>query len=773
MAINLYEHNGQAYIAATEMLKRTGKAAVIHPTGTGKSFIGFKLCEDNPEANVCWISPSEYVYRTQIENLKEAGGEEPGNVRFYTYAKLARITEEEMNGIKPDFVVLDEFHRCGAAVWGEGVWTLLRKYPEAKLLGLSATAVRYLDNQRDMSDELFDGNVASEMSLGEAIVRGILNPPKYVLAAYAWQDSILKYQVRIDRMKGAAVRARAEKLLEEIRRSLTNAEGLDRIFAKYEQGTGGKYLIFCSDYEHLKECMAKVPKWFGRIDKAPHVYSIYSEDAASAESFRRFKEDDDPEHLKLLFCIDALNEGVHVEGISGVVLLRPTISPIVYKQQIGRALSASKKTTPIIFDVVNNVQNLYSIDSVREEMQEAVRYFEIGGNKKEVVNESFEVSDELGDCLELFRTLEESLTASWEANYLEAKDYYEANGNLMVPPEYVTETGFRLGRWIGVQRAIYRKVKGHLTNEQGDLPKGAEAGLSATRIRKLEEIGMCWQNADERAWERSYEAARHYFEIHGNLDIPAGYVTEEGISLGRWYRSVRDRYQLGSLTAKQITALENIGMQWSSIFSRKWATYLELARKYHDEHGDLIVPKTYVTEEGVKLGIWISGQRDAYAKGRLTAGQIESLESLGMSWDRSDSKWETGYAYCRRYVREGGDVNAVPEDFSYGDFRVGAWLRTQRSRYTNGKLSKERIAKLDALGICWSLQEALWEGGYGHAEQFARENGSLQVPTGYECEDGFKLKTWLNNQVTRHKNGKMPSEQAKRLEKIGMKWGRT
>ena len=156
-----------------------------------------------------------------------------------------------------------------------------------------------------------------------------------------------------------------------------------------------KYLIFCSDYAHLKECMAKVPKWFGRIDKAPHVYSIYSEDAASAESFRRFKEDDDPEHLKLLFCIDALNEGVHVEGISGVVLLRPTISPIVYKQQIGRALSASKKTTPIIFDVVNNVQNLYSIDSVREEMQEAVRYFETGGNKKEVVNESFEVSDEL------------------------------------------------------------------------------------------------------------------------------------------------------------------------------------------------------------------------------------------------------------------------------------------------------------------------------------------------------------------------------------------
>ena len=91
MAINLYQHNGQAYLAATKMLMRTGKAAVIHPTGTGKSFIAFKLCEDNPEKTICWISPSEYVYRTQIENLKEAGGAEPANVRFYTYAKLTRL----------------------------------------------------------------------------------------------------------------------------------------------------------------------------------------------------------------------------------------------------------------------------------------------------------------------------------------------------------------------------------------------------------------------------------------------------------------------------------------------------------------------------------------------------------------------------------------------------------------------------------------------------------------------------------------------------------
>ena len=65
---------------------------------------------------------------------------------------------------------------------------------------------------------------------------------------------------------------------------------------------------------------------------------------------------DKSDHLKLLFCIDMLNEGVHVEGIDGVILLRPTISPILYLQQIGRALSTGKgkNVRPVIFDVVNN-----------------------------------------------------------------------------------------------------------------------------------------------------------------------------------------------------------------------------------------------------------------------------------------------------------------------------------------------------------------------------------------------------------------------------------
>ena len=75
----------------------------------------------------------------------------------------------------------------------------------------------------------------------------------------------------------------------------------------------------------------------------PRLYSVYSSDPSASKSFQSFKEDQDNNHLRLLYCIDALNKGIHLDDISGVILLRPTVSPIIYKQQIGRALSASKK----------------------------------------------------------------------------------------------------------------------------------------------------------------------------------------------------------------------------------------------------------------------------------------------------------------------------------------------------------------------------------------------------------------------------------------------
>lgn len=258
--IKLFEHNEIAYISAVRMLKETGKAAVIHPTGTGKSFIAFKLCEDNADKKICWLSPGEYIFKTQCENLTATGSAVPNNIAFFTYAKLMLMTDAELEEIKPDYIILDEFHRCGAEMWGQGVKCLLNMYSDTPVLGLTATNIRYLDNRRDMAD------------------------------------------------------------------------GLDKVFAKHMPKSDGKYIVFCASFDHMNEMADKAKEWFAKVDAEPHIYKAYSNDPATSKAFSAFMADVS-KHLKLLYSIDMLNEGIHVDGIDGVILLRPTVSPIIYKKE--------------------------------------------------------------------------------------------------------------------------------------------------------------------------------------------------------------------------------------------------------------------------------------------------------------------------------------------------------------------------------------------------------------------------------------------------------
>ena len=220
VSLQLFEHNEKAYRAAVQMMEECGKAAIVHPTGTGKSYIAFKLIEEHPADTIFWLSPSEYIFKTQIENLKRQNPDFPlANVHFYTYAKLMCCAPEEMEaiaGLNPTYIILDEFHRVGAECWGASTLELLKLCPDAKILGLSATNIRYLDNNRDMAEELFDGHIASEMTLGEAIVRGILPAPKYVTTVYQYQKELTRYQNRIDNLRSAGIQDVNQKYLDRV-----------------------------------------------------------------------------------------------------------------------------------------------------------------------------------------------------------------------------------------------------------------------------------------------------------------------------------------------------------------------------------------------------------------------------------------------------------------------------------------------------------------------------------------------------------------------------
>ena len=701
MVLHLFEHNARAYQAVAAMLEQYGKAAVVHPTGTGKSYIAFKLIEDHPDAAFLWLSPSEYIFRTQLENLQKQAPDFPlGNVRFATYARLLFCTKEqlaEIAALHPAYIIMDEFHRAGAERWGERVRELLELCPDAKLLGLTATNVRYLDNNRDMAEELFDGHIASEMTLGEAIVRGILPTPKYVTTVFRYQNELAKYQARVDSMRSSGVQDANQKYLEALRRALEQADGLDKVFAKHITQMCGKYIVFCSSKEHMDEMMSHVPEWFAEVNKNIKVYKTYASDPEASKEFAAFKADDG-DHLKLLFCIDMLNEGVHVEGISGVILFRPTVSPIIYKQQIGRALTAGATAAPLILDVVNNFEGLSSISGLQKEMIAAVQRLYANGEGDKIVTERFEVIEQVQNCRLLFERLENSLSSTWDYYFAAASTYYAKHGNLKVPLRYKTPGGLSLGDWVQTQRQI-RKGKrtfGTLTQQQ---------------IERLDGIGMVWETRSETAWAKGLEAARRYYKRYGDLQVPPGYQDETGFALGNWLKNTRARQRSGALTREQSAELEALGVIWNSV-DAKWERCYAEAADYYEQHGDLAFPKKYVTESGVRLGAWVENQRAYYLKGELSDDKIRRLEAIGMLWEgRNDHQWLRAYEAAARYFRQYGDLNIPYQYVSPEGIRLGYWVVRQRAAYkgrfsiekkANRKpLSYERKRLLDAIGMNW------------------------------------------------------------------------
>ena len=768
MALALFEHNAKAYQAAMAMLAQYGKAAVVHPTGTGKSYIAFKLIEDHPDAAVFWLSPSEYIFKTQIEGLQKQDPDFPlVKIHFFTYAKLMWCMPEqlaEIAALHPAYIIMDEFHRAGAERWGEKVQKLLELCPSAKLLGLTATSIRYLDNNRDMAEELFDGCVASEMTLGEAIVRGILPAPKYVTTVFRYQNELAKYQARVDSMRSPGVQDANQKYLDALRRALEQADGLDRVFAKHITEKTGKYIVFCSGREHMDEMLSHVPEWFAGVNRNINVYKTYASDPKASKEFAAFKTDDDSSSLKLLFCIDMLNEGVHVKGISGVILFRPTVSPIIYKQQIGRALTAGTTATPLILDVVNNFEGLCSIAGVQSEMSAAVQRLYANGEGGKVVTERFEVIEQVKDCRILFEQLENSLSSTWDHYFAAASTYYAEYGGLNVPLRYKTPGGLSLGDWVQTQRQI-RKGKrtfGTLTQQQ---------------IERLDSIGMVWETRSETAWAKGLEAAKRYRQQYGDLQVPSQYKDDTGFALGNWIRNTRARYRNGGLTQDQIEKLEALDIVWNMVDSRWERCYAEAAA-YYEQHGNLAFPKHYVTESGLRLGPWLENQRASYLKGELPEDKIQRLEAIGMMWEgRNDRQWRQAYEAAKRYFQNQGDLEVPYEYVTPDGLRLGQWVVRQRMTYKGtlsgkGKVNRKALSPvrkklLDAIGMNWREEDS-WQKHYQDLLAYQKEHGTLIVPASYKTADGCWLNRWFCTQRQRLRDApeKLTPDQRQKLEQL-------
>ena len=634
---------------------------------------------------------------------------------------------------------------------------LLKLCSDAKLLGLTTTNVRYLDNDSDMFEEHFDGHIASEMTLDEAVVRGILPAPNYVTTVYQYQKDLARYQTRVDNLRSPGIQDANQKYLDALRRALEQTDGLDKVFEHHITNKSGKYIVFCAGKEHMDEMVSHVPEWFAKVNPDVAVYEAYSDDPGTDKAFADFKTDES-DKLKLLFCIDMLNEGVHVEGISGVILFRPTISPIIYKQQIGRALTAGDNSAPLILDVVNNFEGLCSIAGLQGEMQEAIYRLNANGEGDRIITERFEVIEQVHDCRVLFEQLQASLSSSWDHYFSEASIYYAEHGNLNIPKRYTTPAGLSLGEWLTTQRRVRAgQIPGNLTEQQ---------------VARLDSIGMKWGNRNDAAWEHGLEEARKFREQFGNLQVPAKYKTKNDYPLGKWINNARKRRSDGKLTEERIRQLDQMGMIWS-VFDAKWEQGYALAMNYAAKHGDLNVPVNYTTEEGKKLGAWILNQRTAYAKEMLSQDQIGRLEKIGIYWgNRNDRQWNEVYGAAKRYFEANGDLDVPVAYVSPEGYALGKWVRRQQYAYRNPEksnaiLSQERIELLDDVGMQWEKPDS-WQHRYELAQEYKKQYGNLEIPAKYKTADGIWLSRWVYNQKRLLQSGskKLSEEQKKKLKEL-------
>nr|WP_304576405.1 DEAD/DEAH box helicase family protein [uncultured Clostridium sp.] len=521
---DLRPHNRYTYKEVKAVLENKNRVAVPNATGTGKSFIILQILFDYRYKKSIVLAPTNEI----LDGLKKLAPWSITNCKFYTYSKFfALYSKGKLEELNIDLIILDEMHRAGALNWGKAVKYVLNKNNNSKIIGLSATPIRFLDNNRDMINELFYGSSTTPISLSEAIVRKILPMPIYVSAMYDLDKEIEK-KLRLMKSLNISLEDK-RKYIEELnvyKGKWERESKIENIIKKHlPKSKKLKFIIFCENNKHLIKMKDEVNKWFNSaLDNKFNIKSfvITSINKRSKENLAKFESENNDNELKLLFAISKLNEGIHIRNITGIVMLRNTKSPSIYYQQLGRCLTTdSVDENPIVFDFVDNIDNLELVN-FRKNLEEAklfnnVYRRQIGLQDEDIRLCLYEEHEEV--ILEL-KNIERKTTYNWEESFESLLKFKEINGHLNVPKndEYL-----RLYSWISLQRTLYKR---NILNEEF--------------ISKLNSIGFIWDiniykyKENYKKYEEliisSYEREISYYKLLNEKYYAVIYTKESLIS---------------------------------------------------------------------------------------------------------------------------------------------------------------------------------------------------------------------------------------------------
>lgn len=730
MSMTLNPVNEAAFQKAVQSLETLNRAAVFHPTGTGKSCIAWKVVEAHPQTTFFWlVAGAQRLALRQAELTRYNGGTLPGNVRFCDCEKLAAATPEQwvrLGEQKPGCIVLDCYHELSAVCWAQSVQKLLRMCPQAKVLGLG------VPNGAPVcaaAQELFADCIVSHMTVAEAMAAGTMPVPS-AYAALLWpqEEELATLRARIKNLCMPKGDTSLRVQYEELSWSLRQVENLTVLLPRLLSDTSGHYLVLFESAAYQEKLGTELEQLLRTVDPAVRFYAADHACFADSAAVETFLSDTAP-GPKVLLCVNAPGVQQPLEGLAGVILVRQSSLMSTFKQMLCRALVAAGSRSVPVFDLVAQFEGLGNGRTLQRDCTEAMTR---AGSK----TPGFRQERPMQQTYRLYGKLRREMEARWEVLCHAAADAAAKEGTLELPRSYTIHSGVPVGKWLELQRQV----------QAGQRP----GRLTAEQAAKLEKLGIRWNHRLEAAWEKGFASAQKYRTEHGDLLVPVRYRDKNDFALGEWIVYNRQRYLGGNLTQNRIERLEAIGMVWSTS-NDLWEQNYAAATQYYLEHGDLEVPIKYETPSGFGLGVWLGAQRAAHKAGELPQEQVERLDALGMDWtNRNDRKWMSLYDVAAAYYHEYGNLNVPSEYVTPDGVLLGKWVARQRYAYLNpdrssARVTPERKALLDKLGMVWEKYDP-WQERYDLALAYKTEHGDLEIPSVYKTADGVWLGSWVSRQ---------------------------
>ncbi|WP_125615774.1 DUF3427 domain-containing protein [Specibacter cremeus] len=358
----------QPHLYQREMLEDLESTRVVHghhrnllvaATGTGKTVIAAldykRLCEAaGCDLSLLFVAHRQEIlkqslttYRTVMQSGSfgelYVGTDKPRQWRhvFASVQSLAQLGLSEIEQHHFDVVVIDEFHHAAARTYRD----IIDHLKPRELLGLTATPER--GDGVSVADAFFDGRIASELRLWDALDNDLLVPFHYFGVA----DDVDLSQVEWKRGNYDVVQlsnlytgndARAAKVIRELR---------DKVLSTGEM----RALGFCVSVKHA-EYMAKVFNEAG-IESVAVSGGTPDEERAAALTRLRSRE------INCIFTVDLFNEGLDLPEIDTIMLLRPTQSSTIFLQQLGRGLRrAEGKSVLTVLDLIGQQRREFRFD---------------------------------------------------------------------------------------------------------------------------------------------------------------------------------------------------------------------------------------------------------------------------------------------------------------------------------------------------------------------------------------------------------------------------